>query len=268
MIRGMPILNLPRVCILFLLLSCGFAASAASESKTLAQWSTIDAVLNGYYTKIVSLEEVAKHGDFGIGTLEHLDGEMILLNGQFYQIDDKGKVHKLAPSVQTPFAVVTFFQPDIEVAAPAGLSLEELQEWIDQKLPSLNYFYAIRIEGDFPVARTRSVAKQATPYPPLIEVVKNQSTFDYPNTRGVLAGFRCPLYAKSINVPGYHFHYLANDLQGGGHLLGLTTGENTRVQISTLRHFSMYLPADPHFGDIDFQKDRTEELHEAETERR
>jgi acetolactate decarboxylase len=263
----MSILHLARIYLFALLVSSGLLC-ATDGYKTLVQWSTIDAVLNGYYTKIVSLEEVAKHGDFGIGTLEHLDGEMILLNGIFYQIDAKGKVYKLDASVQTPFAAVTFFQPDIEVIAPEGLSLEALQDWIDQKLPSLNYFYAIRIEGDFPVIRTRSVAKQTQPYPPLIEVVKTQSVFEFSNTQGVLAGFRCPPYAKAINVPGYHFHYLADNMEGGGHLLGLTTGANTKIQISTLRHFSMYLPADPHFGDIDFQQDRTKELHEAETERR
>lgn len=247
-------------------LCSGFAA--ADETRTLIQWSTIDAVLKGHYYGAVTLEEVARHGDFGIGTIEHLDGELVILEGKFYQIDDRGVVHLLEGSVTTPFVAITHFGADLEFEVPAGMVLEELQDYIDTRLPSENYFYAVRVTGTFATVRTRSVPAQTVPYPPLIQVVETQSTFDYPDSEGTLVAFRCPPYAKTLNVPGYHLHYLAADLKGGGHVLALTTGEGVRVEVGILPTFTLHLPENEHFRELDLSGDNLKELHEAELERK
>ena len=41
---------------------------------------------------------------------------------------------------------------------------------------------------------------------------------------GILIGFRFPAATTSVNVPGWHFHFLSADRSRGGHVLGLTTG--------------------------------------------
>lgn len=257
-----------RLCTRFLvlwILCCGFAV--AEEDRTLTQWSTIDAVLKGHYYGAVTLDEAARYGDFGIGTIEHLDGELVILEGKFYQIDDQGKVNLLKGNVTTPFVAIARFQADLEFEVPAGLTLEELQDYIDTRLPSENYFYAVRVTGTFTAVRTRSVAAQAVPYPPLIQVVETQSTFDYPDSEGTLVAFRCPPYAKTLNVPGYHLHYLSADLKGGGHVLALTTGEGLRVEVAILPTFTLHLPENDHFRELDLSGDNLKELHEAELER-
>ena len=40
----------------------------------------------GVYDGDLTYQELARHGDFGLGTFDALDGEMIALDGAFYQI--------------------------------------------------------------------------------------------------------------------------------------------------------------------------------------
>jgi len=56
----------------------------ARSHHTLFQTSTIDALLEGEYDGDISFAELEERGDFGLGTLEALDGEMIALDGGFY----------------------------------------------------------------------------------------------------------------------------------------------------------------------------------------
>ncbi|MEJ7871040.1 MAG: acetolactate decarboxylase, partial [Rubrobacteraceae bacterium] len=74
---------------------------------TLFQTSTIDALLDGRYEGDVSFAELEAHGDFGLGTFEALDGEMIGLDGAFYQVKSDGRAYEVDKTMKTPFAVVT-----------------------------------------------------------------------------------------------------------------------------------------------------------------
>src|SRR4028118_424870 len=99
----------------------------ARPHHTLFQTSTIDALLHGEYDGDVDFEELGGRGDFGLGTLEALDGEMVALDGGFYQVKADGRAYEIEPRARTPFAVVTFFEPSISrtLAAPpasAGLA--------------------------------------------------------------------------------------------------------------------------------------------------
>ena len=50
-----------------------------NRDDTLTPVSTIDAILNGLYDGIITYGELKEWGDFGIGTFEGLDGEMVAL---------------------------------------------------------------------------------------------------------------------------------------------------------------------------------------------
>jgi acetolactate decarboxylase len=75
---------------------------------TLFQTSTIDALLEGKYDGDVSFAQLEERGDFGLGTLNALDGEMIALEGNFYQVKADGRAYEIDKRTRTPFAVVTF----------------------------------------------------------------------------------------------------------------------------------------------------------------
>src|SRR5918995_4538526 len=74
---------------------------------TLFQTSTIDALLEGKYDGDVSFAELEERGDFGLGTLDALDGEMVALDGGFYQVKADGQAYAIDREMRTPFAVVT-----------------------------------------------------------------------------------------------------------------------------------------------------------------
>ncbi len=211
--------------------------AADQDPETIYQTSRLDQLLAGYYDGKVPLTEVKKNGNFGLGTYDRLDGEMTLVDGIFYQVRFNGSVTKVPEKARTPFATVTFFDSDKTIASDQPMDLAQLTSYLDSQLARKHIFYAIRIDGSFSSVKARSVPPQKKPYPPLAEVIKGQSVFEFRDTKGTLIGFRCPETVKGVNVPGYHFHFLTEDKKGGGHLLDLLTANVTIVIDETPRHF-------------------------------
>ena len=86
------------------------SASAFAGPDTLTQVSTIDALLNGVYDGQLSLKELMTCGDMGIGTFHALDGEMVMVDGEVFQVKASGQVCRPEVAALTPFAAVTFLQ--------------------------------------------------------------------------------------------------------------------------------------------------------------
>jgi acetolactate decarboxylase len=194
----------------------------ARSHHTLFQTSTIDALLDGEYDGDVSFAELEDRGDFGLGTLEALDGEMIALDGGFYQVRSDGRAYAVDGRAKTPFAVVTFFEPNLSTTLATPLDMGTFCAGLDRLVDGEASCYAVRVDGHFEYVKTRSVPRQKKPYPPLAEVVKHQPTFELHDVRGSLVGFRFPHYAQGLNVAGYHFHFIAADRSAGGHVLEFT----------------------------------------------
>ena len=206
------------------------------------QVSTLGALNVGVYEGAATLAELKQHGNFGLGTFEGLDGEMVGLDGKFYQVKTDGVAYPVTSEVKTPFSTVTFFRRERSLRLNGQMNYQELQQQLDARLPTQNLPYAIRIQGIFPYLKVRSVPKQSLPYPPLSNVVsQQQSVFELRNVQGTLVGFRLPQYLKSVNVAGYHFHLITSDRASGGHLLD---GEflHPIADVETLRDWQMMLP--------------------------
>ncbi|HEY7535474.1 MAG TPA: acetolactate decarboxylase [Thermodesulfobacteriota bacterium] len=227
------------------------------------QTSTIGALLEGIYDGNTTFKDLRKHGDFGIGTFNALDGEMIGLEGKFYQIKVDGMAYPVPGSMKTPFAVVTFFKPDKIVLLDKSIDCNQLEKYLENVLPTKNIFYAIKIEGDFKYIQTRSVSKQIKPYSRLIDVVNGQQTFEFHNVKGIIAGFWFPSYAERINVPGFHLHFITVDRKGGGHLLDCRL-DNGRVEIDYISELFITLPGGDEFYSADLTKKKKEELESIE----
>lgn len=218
--------------------------SLPKDKDVLFQTSMINVLSEGVYDRDVTFKDLKRHGDFGIGTFNGLDGEMVAVASEFYQIKADGKAYPVEDSMKSPFAVVTFLEPDKAVSLDKVLDYEQLKQYLDSMLPTRNIFYAIRVEGAFSYIKARSVPAQSTPYPPLAEALKGQTTFELHDVTGTLVGFWCPPYVEGINVPGYHFHFITSDRQNGGHLLDCET-ENVKIEIDyTSDFFMMSLESD------------------------
>jgi len=243
----------------FLILGCTTPARDA-----IFQVSTIDALLAGVYDGDMSCRDLQRHGDFGIGTFDHLDGEMILLDGNMYQIKADGKVYQPDSSVKTPFAAVCYFRPGNAISIKGGADYQEVENLIDENAPNQNLFYAIKITGRFKSMKTRSVPGQKKPYPPLKEVASNQPEFNMKNISGTIVGFRCPPFVKGVNVPGYHLHFISSDRAQGGHILSFQIASG-KYEIEAINQYFLTLPEDTEeFAEVDLSKDRDKDLADVE----
>lgn len=263
--ESLKTLSRVAVCVLLIFLFACSEEDLPKQEQTVVQISTIDALLTGVYDGETTLSQLAGWGDFGIGTFNALDGEMVLLDGTFYQVKGSGEIIRPVGSTQTPFATVTFFQPESSYRV-AELDYAGLKTVIDNHLVSANLFFAIRIEGTFRFVKTRSVPAQEKPYPPLVEVTANQPEFETDSVSGTLSGFYCPPFVTGINVPGYHLHFISDDEAFGGHVLAFEMTEGV-LEIDRINNFELILPSDNDFLEADLTGDLTNELEDVEGDR-
>jgi hypothetical protein len=119
------------------------------EHHTLYQVSTAGALVEGVYQGAVSVGVVREHGDFGLGTFEDLDGEMVVLGGHVFRVGSDGAVGEVRDDARTPFAVVTRFGDPPAVTVDARSGFADLTAAIDGLRRSANVFAAVRVDGHF-----------------------------------------------------------------------------------------------------------------------
>jgi len=212
------------------------------DPHVLFQASTIGALLDGAFDGDLTFAELGERGDLGLGTLNHLDGEMIALEGEFFRADVDGHLNRIGPEERTPFAVVTRFEPTLDERLGGGeRSHEELLAALDRLVPNGASSCAVRLDGRFPLVRVRSVPRQEPPYRPLTEVIADQHVFELPDAEGTMLGFRFPAYVEGIEVAGYHLHFVNADRSRGGHVFDSRSAD-LRVRIDPSEDLHVELP--------------------------
>jgi len=257
------------VALAFLAIGIGVGYTAApvsssniSSQQSMTQVSTINALLSGAYDGVLPCGELKNYGDLGLGTFDALEGEMVVLDGVVYQVKTDGRAYVVNDSTTTPFAAVTFFEPQTSESI-SNMNHTELMEYVDGQIPTDNIFYAIKLEGNFDYMKTRSVPRQQKPYPPLVEVVEHQVIFEFENVSGTVVGFRCPSYVEGINVPEYHLHFLTEDREAGGHILDMRIKEG-ELSTEYIYDFRMLLPKEGAFHSTNLSDSRQGELEVVE----
>lgn len=224
--------------------------------------SPVNALVEGLYEENVPLSAIRRRGDFGLGTFNQLDGEMVMLDGQVFQVKGDGSVSLVDGDPMTPFACVTFFKALAHDHVPTGLDQRGFAAFLESLFPSRNLCYAIRVDGSFAYVKTRSVPRQDN-YRPLAEVAGEQPTFEFMDVEGTLAGFFTPSFMPSLNVPGLHLHFLSSDRRCGGHLLECRPLE-AEVGIQYLNELSVSLPATLDYLTTELGRDVRDDLKKAE----
>lgn len=238
--------------------------AALASNDTLFQTSTISALMVGDFNGTMSFKDLKSHGNFGVGTFDRLDGEMVGLDGQFYQVKSDGHAYPVNDTATTPFAEVTFFKPEDNLSLNGTYNLTQIESYLDSKRPTKNIFYAIRIDGTFDYVKTRAPQAQSEPYPTLTNALKTQKIFQFNNTTGTVVGFWCPEYAKDINVVGYHLHFLTQNRSAGGHLLDIRL-HKAKVAIDDLTELDMALPTNKEFYHADLSGNQQAALKKVES---
>ncbi len=233
-----------------------------SSRHRVYQISTSAALVQGVYQGAVSSRVLLANGDFGLGTFEHLDGEMVVLEGNIYQVHGDGRVERRRGDFRVPFAVVSRFHADESFDIPAVSSLQELKAACDSHRESDNLFYAFRIDGIFDRVHVRA-AKATSEGKGLLAATQMQAEFHLTDIEGTLVCMWSPQYSSSFSVPGYHFHFIARDRSQGGHVLDCSA-RALHGAIQVLSEYDVRLPETQSFLKSDLAADTTQDLKGAE----
>ncbi|MET3945184.1 acetolactate decarboxylase [Corynebacterium mucifaciens] len=238
--------------------------SATIARHPIFQNSLMTALLDGIYDGELTIGDILSKGNFGLGTFDALDGEMLILDGVCHQLTSDGKARVADLEQRTPFTVVTNFVPRLCFDAPKAMVRSELAKFIDDAEPSHNFFTAVKITGRFKEVRVRTVTKQEKPYPPMSEAVSDDAEHVFNDVDGVIGGFRTPAYAKGIGVPGCHVHFINDDHSRGGHVLDYTVDEAV-IELCPGTDMDLHLPVTAEFlGGRLSPEDLDEQLHTTE----
>jgi acetolactate decarboxylase len=231
-----------------------------SFPRRVYQISTSSALVEGVYAGSVSSSKLLERGDFGVGTFEGLDGEMIILDGEIYQAT--GTVQRRTDDFLVPFASVTHFTEDEGFHIGKFASLRELEAACDPHRHSDNLFHALRIEGIFDTMHTRAVH----PVPKgtgLLDAAGTEFEFHLHDVEGTLVCLWSPRYSSSFSIPGYHFHFISKDRQKGGHVLNCSA-QQLYARLQVVSQYDIQLPESGSFLTARFDKDPASDLAKAE----
>ena len=232
------------------------------EHHSIFQVSTSGAIVEGLFQGCVSVADLRRHGDLGLGTFEDLDGEMILIDGRCYQARSDGSVTEAPDDELTPFASVVNFAAD-EVHTLATISTwEDFTQQVDAFRTSDNSIIAIRAHGHFDTMEVRTACKTESGTD-LVHAVANQALFTFDNISGSLVGFWSPAYAQAISIAGYHVHFISDDRQHGGHVLQLTA-KDLPLELHLVSDIHLAIPETQAFLQADLSGDTTAALQQAE----
>ena len=238
--------------------ACACAACSASAEEPrdmLYQVSTIQALTAGDYHSIISVKDLLKHGDTGLGTFENLDGEMIVLEGVCYQARGDGSVSVCDPDTGVPFAAVTFADKDAKIEFSEPVDFDGVKAVLAAKIREIgrNSFYAAVIKGEFSLISYRSELKQVEPYRPLDRVMESdQRFFELKNAEGTIVALYVPKYAGGINAAGWHLHFLDASKKNGGHVVGFSMTKGSGY-IDKTDSILIDLPDTGYFSGLDLE---------------
>ncbi len=242
------------------------AGAKNSDNDTVFQVALLHSLIQGYYDEVLTVGELKRHGNFGLGTFEGVNGEMIVLDGVVHQALHDGSVVLPDDSEPVPFSNVTYFDDDITVEFTNVKDMNDLQQRLNQIVTSngKNLLYAVKITGKFSMVKARSEYKQQKPYRRLDEALKtDQVEFEFKDVDGTVVGLYFPDYLGNLNAKGWHFHVITADRTKGGHMFDIAF-DKAEVVLDTADKFEMYIPRKNDFQKMNLAEDVTKAIEKAE----
>lgn len=250
---------------LLVLLMCGINGYSKEPGKSvLFQVGPTALLADSRLEGIAPLAILEDNGDFGIGTFDSLDGEMVMLDGTIYKV--KGDLSVVVPpkTDTTPLAMVTEFKTDFSEVLKKDYTSGELEKYILSKLPNPSLIYAIKVTGQLKEISGRSAYPCTKPYKDIATVFKTKiNNHKWPGPmKATIVGFWFPDYFKSkcgttgksqqekptihqklyaVNMPGFHFHFIDKDKKTGGHLYSTKILKGAVLEICYISRFSLVL---------------------------
>jgi acetolactate decarboxylase len=221
-------------------------------------------LIGGLYDGTYPYHNLKQHGNFGLGAPDKLDGELVIFQGKIYQTQHTGKTFQVDDRQLTPFAMINYFQADKKITINNTLDKKSLFLLLDSMLTNVNGLYAIHISGKFSYIKTRAFPPvKEHDHTPLASMLSLQQFFEFDHVKGDLIGYRLPSFMDNTNISGYHFHFLSERKDAGGHIIDVKA-DNVTIEIDQLDSYTIQVPANGDFEQFDFKKNRDEDIKSVE----
>ena len=234
---------------------------------TMYQVSTLQALALGYSRSVITVEELLKHGDTGLGTFEDVNGEMILIDGRCFRATNDGSVTEAEMTRGVPFASVSYIKDERKFDISGITNIAKLKDALNLKIEEdfgLNSMHLCRIDGEFNCVKARSETGRHSHHISLKEVLDgNQKDFVFDNIKGSLVCVYHPDYMDGINAPGWHFHFVSEDRTKGGHVFEIDL-KKASVSLCKITGIQIQLPKEPAFDTYSLKQASANEIKQVE----
>ncbi|MBF7688088.1 acetolactate decarboxylase [Acinetobacter rathckeae] len=189
------------------------------------QFSSIGALMSGYFKPDQNVYEVCTCSSIGLGCSELLNAEVTIVNGIVYTATAGRPTQHQTPPFYTPFYQVTDFS-NFKEHQLCTVTQDTLEEALNHLMVLKNHFVAIRIYAVFKSITMRCPQASETPRS-IQDVSDHQKVSTYHDLKGCLVGFWTPEVFGRMSVPGFHLHFLSHDHSISGHVLAYETTSAT-----------------------------------------
>ncbi len=210
------------------------AAQGAPPRDEGRQVSTYASLASPDYSGKVTVAEATQGLTLGMGTIDGIDGELVMVGGDVWRVSTDGVPQPVPGTTTTPFLQGTRFRAVRSGPVAPGMTCAQLGAAATELARTSSGMVAVRVRGTFTDLVTRSVPRQSRPYPSLADVVSQQVVFTLGQRRAVVVGFWTGTDMAGLNSPGLHLHALTADRSAGGHVLSCTAGPDVQISVQPL----------------------------------
>lgn len=235
-------LDAPLVAAATLRRSRGIDPRLCPAADVTHQLQLAHVLLDGGFDGVATLGEALAGGDHGLGTVDRLDGELVIVDGEPWRVDWHGVAELMPPETRTPFVVVSTLDSPRTVRL-RDVGRDAVIAAVEDLVDDPGAVVSVRLEGAFTSVLVRSVPPQEPPYRPYSEVcLTDEVRWTHRPFYGVFVGFRFPDLADAgSTIPGLHLHGLDRLRTTGGHNHDLHV-KDALLSVGVSRDIVMHLP--------------------------
>ena len=230
------------------------------KEDVLYQHGTLALLVPGLFKGTLTVGELLKHGDYGIGSVQGLDGELTVVDSKGYLVKSDGSVVEVADDETVPFANMHYDRVTDKYDRK-DITRNALDAQILKHHDYNNIFFALKITGTFASIKTRVVnGNRKPPYKTLAQTATDQSIFEDKDVKGTLVGYYSPELFQGIASAGYHVHFISDDHTFGGHVLDYKLAEG-QVNLQRFESLDLHLPVhDSTYRKYEFDYNETSDI--------